>query len=211
MKLVIFGANGPVGLLLTDIALGNGHDVTAVTRRPDAFPREHERLSVVRGDVFNYDDVLCALEGNDAVLSLFGVPYSLKPISVYSEGTTNIIRAMNEAGIKRLVCCTSGGTNPNRDLSEGVIFSMIIKPIFGRTMYRDMRLMEELVMQSELDWTIARPAELVDGDQVSAYRVAESYMVPGLRKTSRIDLADFMLKEAETPVFLCKAIAVGTR
>ena len=40
-------------------------------------------------------------------------------------------------------------------------------------------------MASELDWTIARPAQLVDAPAVGAYRVDEKYMVSGMRKTAR--------------------------
>lgn len=210
MKLVIFGANGPVGKLLTQQALSNGHEVGAVTRHPGAFPIRHDGLTVLHGDVFNADDVARAVGGHDAVLSLFGVPYTCKPVSVYSVGTAHILRAMHEAGVRRLVCCSSGGTNPHFDRAEGIIFGIIIKPFIGRTLYADMRRMEKIVMGSDLDWTIARPARLVDAPAVSSYRVAEKYLIPGMTKTARIDLADFMLEEAVNPHHIRKAVAVAT-
>jgi putative NADH-flavin reductase len=210
MKLIIFGANGPVGKLLTQQALSEGHEISAVTRHPATFPIQHDRLTVLSGDVFNADDVARALNGHEAVLSLFGVPYTRKPVLVYSQGTANILKAMREAGMRRLVCCTSGGTNPKYDPGEGIVFGLIIKPFIGRTLYADMRRMEEIVMASDLDWTIARPAQLVDAPAVSAYRVAEKYMIPGMRKTARIDLANFMLKEAVNPQHIRKAVAVAT-
>ena len=211
MKLVIFGANGPVGKLLIRQALAEGHTVSGVTRHPDTFPIQHDNLNVLSGDVFNAADVARAINGHDAVLSVVGVPYTRKPVSVYSMGTANIIDAMHSAGIHRLVCCTSGGTNPKYDPAEGFIFGRIIKPFIGRTLYADMRRMEEIVMASNLDWTIVRPAQLVDGAMVSQYRVEEKYMIPGNTKTARIDLADFMLKEATHPKYLHKAVAVATR
>jgi len=211
MKFAIFGANGPVGLILTEMALEQGHEVTAVTRRPDEFPIEHEHLNVVRGDVFNLDDVEAAIQGNETVISLFGVPYSFGPIEVYSKGTANIIEAMSKLGLKRLVCCTSGGTNPKFDLSsEGIIFGLIIKPIIGRTMYKDMRDMEELVMASDLDWTIARPARLMDSDEVGDYRTAQGYMVEKMRETNKHDLAHFMLEEAVDPKHTHQALAIAS-
>ncbi|MGK8508123.1 hypothetical protein ACRS5S_08690 [Nocardia asiatica] len=42
MRLIIFGANGPTGRLLTSHALTAGHDVVAVTRRPAEFPLAHD-------------------------------------------------------------------------------------------------------------------------------------------------------------------------
>jgi putative NADH-flavin reductase len=51
MRIAIFGANGATGRLLTEQALAAGHDVTAVTRRPDDFPITHDRLTVLEADV----------------------------------------------------------------------------------------------------------------------------------------------------------------
>jgi uncharacterized protein YbjT (DUF2867 family) len=38
MNIVVFGANGPTGHLVTKQALAWGHTVTAFTRHPEAFP-----------------------------------------------------------------------------------------------------------------------------------------------------------------------------
>ena len=51
MKLVIFGATGATGQCLVELALAQGHDVTAFARNPLALT-EHEHLSIVRGDMF---------------------------------------------------------------------------------------------------------------------------------------------------------------
>ena len=84
MKLVIFGANGSTGRLLTEQALEAGHTVTAFTRHADAFPIHHERLHVVQGDAFDPAAVRQAVAGQDAVLSSLGTRYSRKPITLYS-------------------------------------------------------------------------------------------------------------------------------
>lgn len=57
MKIVIFGANGGTGKILTRQALAEGHTVTAVTRHPQAFPLQHEQLRVMRGDVYDLSAV----------------------------------------------------------------------------------------------------------------------------------------------------------
>jgi len=195
MRIVIFGANGPTGRILTKQALDAGHTVVAVTRHPEAFPLHHERLQVMRGDVLDLALVEQAVAGQDAVLSTIGAPFSRKPITVYSQGTANMIQAMNHHGIRRLVVVCSGATNPHPDSQEGFIFRRIIKPIVGRTLYADMSRMEALVKESDLDWTIIRAARLFDTSTVTHYQVAQAYIVPGGRKTSRTDLADFMLQQ----------------
>ena len=84
MKIVVFGANGLTGKIVTKQALAEGQTVTAVTRHPEAFPLQHEHLQVMRGDVFDLSAVEQAVAGQDAVLSALGVPWSRKPITVYS-------------------------------------------------------------------------------------------------------------------------------
>src|SRR4051812_5318411 len=83
MKIVIFGANGQTGKLLTQQALAAGHTVTAVTRHPETFPIRHEHLQVMHGDVFDLAAVEQAVAGQEAVLSTLGVPFSRQPITVY--------------------------------------------------------------------------------------------------------------------------------
>ena len=210
MKIVIFGANGSVGKILTQQAVTQGHQTRAVTRHPETFPIRGDGLEVMRGDVLVPSDVAQAVEGQEVVLSLFGVPYTFKPVSVYSQGMAHILDAMRASGVRRLVCVTSGGTNPRHDPDEGFVFGWIMKPLFGRTLYADMRRMEDLVMHSDRDWTIVRPARLVDTPTVTAYHVHEGYMVQGVRETSRADLADFMLKQAGATQYIHKAVAVAT-
>ena len=211
LRLVIFGANGPTGQLLTKQALAKGHSVTAVTRHPEQFGQQHEQLRVVYGDVYKPSSIAAAIENQDAVLSLVGVPYSWKPITVYSQSATAIVQGMQAAGVRRLLCTTSGGTNPHFDLAnEGFVFGCIIKPIIGRTLYKDMRQQEKIVMASDVDWTIVRPAQLVTHPTVTSYQVKEAYMVPGQRRTAYPDLVDFMLSNMTDNRYLHKAVAVAS-
>jgi putative NADH-flavin reductase len=97
MNIAVFGANGGTGRLLVRQAVEAGQVVTAVTRHPETFPTEHENLRVVEGDVYDITDVERAIENADAVISTLGVPYGRKPITIYSEGTGNLVSAMRSA------------------------------------------------------------------------------------------------------------------
>lgn len=215
MKIVIFGANGATGHILTRQALAGGYTVTAVTRHPEAFPFQHEQLRVTRGDVYDASDVAQAVAGQDAVLSTLGVPFSRKPISVYSTGMEHIIQAMKNHGVRRLVCVSSSATDPQtRYLSSGggFVFEKVLKPVvintIGRTTYADMEQMETLVMNSGLDWVIVRPSGLFETPEVTDYRMAETHI--SRQFTSRADLADCMLQQLTSDQYLRKAIAVAT-
>lgn len=198
MKLVIFGANGPTGRQATGQAIAEGHTVTAVTRRPEGFPLSDPRLRVVGADVLDPAAVERVVAGQGAVISALGVPYGRSPVTVYSEGITNITQAMTKHGVRRLVCVTSTVLFGVAAPGEGFFFRKVVEPsvvrFMGRTVYDDMRRMEELVRESDHDWTVVRPGGLFDADAVSDYQVATSRL-PG-RYTSRADLARELLRQA---------------
>jgi putative NADH-flavin reductase len=212
MKLAVFGANGPTGRLLTQLALDEGHDVVAFTRRPDAFPIEHGRLEIAAGDVHDAATVASAIDGTDAVLSTLGVPFAKTPITVYSDGVANIIAGMHAAGIKRLVCVTSSAIGPHPEPLGGFVFEKIMQPYvinkLGKTLYDDMRRMEAMVADTDLAWTIVRPSGLFEAPAVSAYDVAVDHI--GYRFTARIDLADCLLRQAADDSYVHSKIAVAT-
>ncbi|MER6266533.1 NAD(P)H-binding protein [Streptomyces sp900105755] len=198
MKLVVFGANGPTGRQVTAQAVAEGHTVTAVTRRPAEFPLSDPRLRVAGADVLDPGAVARAVAGQDAVISTLGVPYSRQPVTVYSEGITHITRAMTEHGVRRLVCVSSTVLFGVPAPGETYFFRKVLEPLIartmGRTVYEDMRRMEEIVLDGDHRWTVVRPAGLFDADTVSDYQVATSRL-PG-RFTARADLGNALLTEA---------------
>lgn len=211
-KIVVFGANGPTGRLVVAQALERGDHVTAVTRRPGDFPLNHERLTVLAGDVHNPADVDRAVTGQDAVLSTLGVPFGREAVTVYSDGITHILAAMRAHGVRRLVCVSSSATVPNPRPQGGFFFEKVLQPfvvgVLGRTVYADMRRMEALVSSSELDWTIVRPSGLFNSAEVSAYRTDEGH-TDG-RFTSRADLAAAMLRQLDDDTYSRRIVAVAT-
>lgn len=212
MRIAVFGANGPTGRLLTGQALAAGHHVVAATRNPDTFPLAHERLEVDTTDVHDAAAVARTIDGVDAVLSTLGVPFTRRPITVYSSGAEHIVAAMHRHGVKRLVVVSSSATYPHHHAEGGFLLNRVLQPIvtrtIGRTTYADMRRMEELVRASDLAWTIMRPSGLFDRDTVSAYDLHEDE-APGVF-TARSDLAAAMLAQLESDAGVGKAVAVTT-
>jgi putative NADH-flavin reductase len=215
VKLTIFGANGSTGRVLTEQALAAGHTVTAFTRHADAFPIRHERLHVLQGDALDLAAVETAVARQDAVLSSLGTRYSRKPITLYSVGVANIVQAMHDHGVHRLVCVSSSVTDPltrSADTGGGFVFEKVLKPfitnVIGKTMYADLLRMEELVMASDLDWTIVRPSGLFETPAVTDFRLAEGFLPEHF--TSRADLAACMLQQAASDQYRRKILAVAT-
>jgi uncharacterized protein YbjT (DUF2867 family) len=201
MRIVIFGANGQTGRLLTRRVLDAGHDAVAVTRRPDDFPFADPRLTVARADVRDASSLVDVVDGADAVLSTLGVPFSRKPIDTYSVGVRNIVTAMQKASVRRLVVVSSTGAyhypgRRNTPLALRILEPIITRTI-GKTTYDDQRRMEDIVRNSGMDWTIVRPSGLFDLPYVTDYVAGEVDPVGGY--TSRLDLADYMTALAARP------------
>ena len=212
MHIVIFGANGRTGRLLTRQVLGHGHTAVAVTRRPKDFPFADDRLTVARADVRNADSLVDVLRDADGVLSTLGVPFSLRRIDTYSVGVGNIVTAMRETGVLRLVVVTSTGAYPYPDRIDPPVSLRLVEPVLTRTIgkstYDDQRRMEEIVRASGLDWTIVRPSGLFDLPEPTNYVAGEVDPVGGY--TARIDLAAYMVELAGDPSAAAKTVVVST-
>ena len=200
MRIVIFGANGQTGRLLTQRVLDAGHSAVAVTRRPDDFPIADPGLTVVGADVRNASSLVGVTDGADAVLSTLGVPFGWHAIDLHSVGIRNIVAAMHVTGVRRLVVVSSTGAFSypgRRDTPTALrIFEPIVTRTIGKSTYDDQRRMESIVRDSGLDWTIVRPSGLFDLPHVTKYVAGAQDPVGAF--TSRNDLADYLLALAVT-------------
>jgi len=212
MTIVVFGANGQTGRLLTRRALDKGHSVVAVTRHPENFPFADPHLTVAKADVREPSSLAAAVRGADAVVSTLGVPFSTRPIDTYSVGMRNIVDAMRSTGVRRLVVVSSTGAYhyPNRrDTPFALrIFEPVITRTIGKTTYDDQRRMEDIMRASGLAWTVVRPSGLFDLAEPTNYVAGGVDPVGGF--TARIDLADYMIALSGDPSAAGKTVVVST-
>jgi uncharacterized protein YbjT (DUF2867 family) len=212
MRIVILGANGPTGRLLTGQILAAGHRAVALTRRPAEFPFHDPGLEVVGGDVLDSGAVDSVVEGSDAVLSTLGAPFGKAPVEVYSRGVGNTLDAMKRYGTARLVVVSSGAVTGEDEPTGGFLFNRVLQPyvtrVLGRTVYDDMRRMEALVASSDTDWTVLRPSGLFELPAPTEFSLTEEHG-PG-RFTSRADLAAAMVLQLTDTRFVGKVAHVIT-
>ena len=85
----------------------------------------------------------------------------------------------------------------------------VVAPLIMRNVVADHEAKENIIRQSNLDWTIVRPPRLTNGPHTGAYRrgpdIKAASVVPMI---SRADVADFMLRQLDDPTYLRKAPAV---
>jgi putative NADH-flavin reductase len=201
MNLLIFGSTGSIGRQLVKQALEHGHTVTAFARDPSKLDIKHDNLKVAQGDAMDVPSVERAVQGQDAVLCSLGAGAKG---AVRSTGTKNIVRAMEEAGVRRFICQSTLGVGDSWG-NLGFFWKYIMFKGLLRQAYADHVSQEDYVKQGNLDWTIVRPAAFTDGAHTGEYR----HGFPGTDnrtklRISRADVADFMLKQLTDDTYLHK-------
>lgn len=220
MKLTVFAATGGIGRKLIEQAIAAGHQVTAVARNPRNLPRN---IRVITVDLAAADPgaVACAVDGADAVLSGLG-PRRLSEAGITSRGTQVIIQAMKTVNARRLVVISAapigtvpspGRPNPPKhDPGDGFFMRRLLAPLAKAVLhkhYTDLALMEDLVRDSGLDWTIIRPPGLTNKPLTGKYRIAFGRNLHRGLFISRADAADLMLKSLERPDMIGQTIGIA--
>ena len=207
MKLVVLGATGGTGLEIVRQAIEQGHSVTAFVRSPERLKPFDNRITIKQGDLLNSAELAKAISGHDAILSGFGprVPIAKADANLLRNFATALTTAMHHANVRRAII-----------VSTAFLFKDSIVPptyLFGRLLFPgvviDASAMEQIMMQSGLDWTIVRPPQLTDKPFTGKYRVRIGHL-PGFGfKISRADVAHSFLKTVRDPASIRKIVGVS--
>jgi putative NADH-flavin reductase len=208
LRILIIGATGGTGRELVRQALEQGHQVTALVRKPKKMKLEHPNLRVVKGNVHDYDSVESAMREQSAVVCALGTKRFFYPNRVASNGTANILRAMKSCGVPRLVCESSLGVG-NSVGRLGLLYTFLVVPLLLPFVFYDKVRQEKLIEESETDWVIVRPAVLTNAPARGNYRHGRNignYLFTN--RIARADVADFMLKQLTDDDYIGSAGAV---
>lgn len=207
-RLLVVGATGGTGRQLLVQALERGYEVTAFVRDPSRLSIAHRQLTVVRGNVLDRDSVNTAMRGQDAVLSALGHKRFFYPTRILSEGTRNILRAMENQGVRHLVCETAMGIGDSAG-RMGLYYTFFVIPVILPFYFWDKTRQERVIAGSDLEWVIVRPGMLTNGARRSQYRHGRrigSFL--WTVRISRADVADFMLDQLESDTYARTAVGV---
>ena len=78
MNVIIFGATGGIGQWAVKHALEKGYHVTSYVRNKQKMTTQDDKLTVIQGEISDYDKVKSALTGQDAVIWCVGIPMKNK-------------------------------------------------------------------------------------------------------------------------------------
>ena len=210
MKIAVVGATGRTGLQVTEQALARGDDVIALARHPGTLPRQGPGMVSAAVDVLDRAVLADTLAGAVAVVSALGIGASRQPTVVYSEGTANLLHAMDAHGIRKLavISAVPAGPRAEQPFVQRRMIIPVLERVFGAT-YADMRRMEALLRGSDLDWVCLRPPRLVSKKATGRYRLDASRPLPRARSITCADLATALLDSLTRPDLYRRAAYVA--
>ena len=168
LKVVVFGPAGDVGTVAVESALLAGHQVTAFIHQTPLPDHLTDKVTVVKGDVYNTDEVSSAIQGCDGVLVALGRGSDFSATTLFSDGTRNIVAGMKEHGVKRIVICNSSFIFYER---IPLMFRLLgLEPI-AEDHKRQVAVLREIA--SELDWIVVCPPRITGAAFTGAYEVVE--------------------------------------
>lgn len=158
---------------------------------------QHDALKVVRGDVKDPASVAEVVNGVDAVISVLGPTSNAASFEV-SLGTENILKAMHQFGVKRIIISAGAGVGDPDDKPGFVnqLINMLLK-VSAKNVYEDMLKTVTIVRSSDRDWTVVRVPMLTDGPKTGQVKVGLVGKGMGSR-ISRADLANYMLSQTRS-------------
>lgn len=205
--IAVLGANGRIARIAEDMLLAHDDiELTLFIHTEDelgADIKDNPRVTVVKGDAKNPDDVLNAINGADEVYAnLAATQDSSADIIPMAKA---VVDMMDKAGIKRLVWISSLGIY-NEVPGE---FGAWNANILGDYLV-NYRKAVDVIEASDLDYTIIRPAWLTDKDEVDFEITEKGELFRGTevsRKSVASEVVELLLdpdKEVRTSIGLDK-------
>ncbi len=204
MKILIFGATGATGRELVKQALDRGYHVTAYARNPQKLNIISPLLTIIKGELEDKKLISYLLHNKDAVFSTLGASSMFTYDQAVVNGIQSIVKLMNDSNANRLIYLSFAGVHESRHQAGAIIKH--IAPKFLSTEIRRHEDCEKIIRQSNLTWTIVRPATLTNNKPKGSYRSGETIVSNKfMTSISRADTAHFMLDQLNDLSFIKNA------
>jgi putative NADH-flavin reductase len=196
--ILIMGATSGIGELAVREALRRNRPVRAFARSADEM-EDRPNLTRVAGDALDRDDVDRGLEGAGAVIYALGINERISMLweeeTLFSNSTRILLERMKENGVNRLVAITGFGAGRSAE-AMSLIERTGHRAILGKP-YADKDRQEAMILQSDLDWTIARPVILTKGGKSGKLKVLTEPAQWRNGLVSRVDVASYLVDAVE--------------
>jgi len=200
--IAVFGASGLTSSECIYQALNDGDSVVGLTRNPSNLvipagsgggegetPLTSPNLTCIAGDVTKAADVASVFAAGpiDGVIISLGGKTSDVGKTMLTDGTTNVINAMKENGVKRLAVVSSIGVGDSENQAP-LAFKLLMMTVM-KSIFADKNAQENVVVNSGLEYCIVRPGGLTVEPPTGVINVIEGKA----GSIPRADVAQFCL------------------
>ncbi|MET0785294.1 MAG: NAD(P)H-binding protein [Paenisporosarcina sp.] len=200
MNITLFGATGRVGNEILNLALRDGHHITALVRTPSKL-QNHNNLTILAGDIRDKDRVNQAIENADAVISAIGTDGT----TTLTDAIPLIIDAMKTGNVERIITIGTAGILQSHSNSTVYRYqSNESKRLLTFAANEHAKVYEQL-KDTDLEWTIVCPTYLPDGEATGQWRTKVNFLPEDGVEISVGDTALCAYNELLDPQF------IGTR
>jgi putative NADH-flavin reductase len=210
MNITIIGASAGIGLEAVKRGLDRNHSITTLSRS-DIEIEEKKSLKVILGDATNKADLLSSIQNADAIIVTLGTSKNMNATTLFSDFAQLMVEIHKENKIDiPFIFVTGFGAGESKNYVPWLV-KMFLK-YFLKDVYADKTKMEEIITNSDLNWTVVRPGRLLDKELTEKYRI-ENKLFKGINigGINRTDVADFLIKQAEEQTELKKYIAISEK
>jgi putative NADH-flavin reductase len=210
MNITIIGASAGIGLEAVKRGLSRNHSITTLSRSEIEI-EEKKSLNMLIGDATNKADLLHSIQNAEAIIVTLGTAKNMKSTTLFSDFAKLIVEIHRENKITiPFIFVTGFGAGESKNYVSWLI-KLFLKYLL-KDIYANKTKMEEIITQSDLNWTVVRPGRLLDKELTEKYRV-ENTLFKGINigGVNRADVADFLIKQAENQTELKKYIGISEK
>jgi putative NADH-flavin reductase len=194
IKVAVIGGTGKSGKYLVKQLLNQGIQIKLLLRNPDDFQIESPLVEIVKGNVIDYNSIHSMVDGCQAVISTLGLGLPASEPTIFSQSTSNVIRAMNECKIRRYIVTTGLNVDTpfDRKSPQTALATNWMKKTYPVST-ANKQLEYEMLTNSNLDWTLVRLPLIEQSDLRSHVSVSLEDCLG--EKISATDLAYFLIEQ----------------
>ncbi len=210
MNITIIGASAGIGLETVKRGLNRNHSITTLSRSEIEI-EENKSLKMIVGNATNKADLIHSIQNAEALIITLGTGKNMKATTLFSDFAKLIVEIDRENKIDiPFIFVTGFGAGESKNYVSWLV-KMFLKFML-KDVYADKTKMEEMITNSDLNWTVVRPGRLLDKELTEKYRI-ENKLFKGINigEINRADVADFLIKQAEKQTELKKYIAISEK
>jgi len=214
-KVFVIGGTGRTGKIIIEKLLKRGFEVTSISRSDQSKLKTSNNHKWLIYDIYKTDEEQkkCLSEiiiGHSVVISALGGTTGA-PADIYYKSYQNLIPAMEQAKVNRLIMITADGTHKD----HGFFFRNFVKNLFLSTILKDTEKTEGWIKNNykgPVIWTIVRPFRLLDGEKGVYNNAFEDEQPTGKTWTWQSytgDVAECCVQIYEKNIYQNKMISTG--